>query len=1536
MTHRLPEPVAIVGMSVLLPKADSIDAYWHNLVNGVDAISETPPNRWDPELYDPEQADNPNRFYCRRGGFVDELAYFDPMQFGVMPASVPATEPEQLLALRVAHAAIEDAGGLDRLEDRDRAAVILGRLGLSTTVGMSFNAHVQTSDMVSGFIRELLPELPEDRIDRIRRKVKEKLGTFQPEDVIGLMPNLSASRVANRLDLHGPAYVLDAACASSLVAVEHGVTGLLNGRLDVAVVGGVHHNHDATFWSVFSQLKALSHREEIRPFDTMADGLLIGEGTAMVVLKRQSDAIRDGDRIYAVIRGIGVSSDGRVSSLVNPEATGQMLAVRRAWASAGLDPAAPDSIGMLEAHGTATPVGDAVELATVAEAFGPPRESSSPVIGSVKSMIGHTMSTAGAAALIKAVLAVSRGMLLPTLHCDNPRPEMANTRFTPASTARPWNGPGPRRAAVNAFGFGGINAHVIIEEAPEPPRARRRARAEPATPGEPAASAVVHEPDQIVLLEAPDRAALARLLDADDQVIRAHGTARATEGADRAYAGGCRLGIADPAPERLAAARKVVAAGAAWRGGRDIWFSPRPMLADGEGRIAFVFPGLEAELSHSVNDVITHFGLETTEAEADEFSGRFIEIMRLGYLMYEALGRIGVTPDAVAGHSLGEWMAGLVAGLVPELADESKLGEAAAIFFDPAHERHDLLHAVIGTSADAVEARLPGYPGVVLTHDNAPAQSVVCGPVEQVTRLIEELGKEGTLCQPLPFSTGIHSRYVAPQVEQLRELVGDMKVRPGSVPVWSSTVAAPIQADVEQRRDLFFRHLTEPVRFRSTVTAMHDAGFRAFIQVGPGQLWALIEDNLRGKDHLAVPANVAFRSGLAQLQRVATALWVEGYAPDLAALNPARQPGPVRKATVASGRSLRMLLNLGATRFSLGEDARGLITAADFPGSAAPAGAGAAAGSAAIAKLKNVPGHPAVTAELAALLEDTADAAVTVLSAAGQRDGNGAAALPDAAELPDAAARASHLATDDEPVRKSVLRISLDTMPYLADHALHQLPAGWPHRADSMPVMPATTIIQHMIDAVEAAEPGMRATEVTDARFPSWTVADPPHEVDITVKRRTPGEFAVAFGSSVRATIRVADAYPANPPSVWQHDPATEQPPQISPERIYSTRLLFHGPSYRSVTDVHGVGERHIRGLLRAPAPPGGLLDGSMQLSASWAHLMLPTRNVYFPTSFGSLRLFGPVPAEGEMVECVIRVHTITESEFGYDVQYIHAGRVWAQLDDCMSRRFDYHPRARKVQLDPGHHPLAVRQPEGWVAVFDIWSDLAALNAFASLTLGAAGYRDYERQLPAHRKAWLLGRIAVKDAVRHLLWADGGPRPIFPIEIQVSDAADGRPLAQGWSGLAVPAYEISSAQAAHLGVAIARPAASGAVPGAPGVGIGVAEITDRPGSAPAAMADEELALLEAASRAGPGSGRALWSASFSAAREAAAKADGTTLTGPPGQVMVTGATPTVITVVASGRTYQVSHREVRDPAEASPARRHVVAWTWGPDSTVPR
>ncbi|MEU3457304.1 beta-ketoacyl synthase N-terminal-like domain-containing protein [Micromonospora sp. NPDC006766] len=1343
--------VAIVGMAALMPGAPTLEHYWRNLVAGVDAISDVPPNKWDKEFYDPPLAHRPDRLYCRRGGFVDDIATFDPLSFGVMPSSVPFIEPDQLIALEVAAAAIEDAGGADRLPDRDRVGVIVGRGGILSPAQARYAQRVRMSSQVLLVLKELMPELDDHRLELVRKLFDERLGPHQPEGTIGLVPNLTASRIANRFNLRGPAYTLDAACASSLIAVDQGATELLSGRLDMVLAGGVHHVHDISFWSVFSQLGALSRRGEIRPFDQAADGLLIGEGTGLVVLKRMADARRDGDRVYAAIRGIGTSSDGRSASMFNPASTGQSLAIRRAWQAAGLEPTAPDALGLLEAHGTGTPTGDAAELATLSDVFGPP-QAHRPVVGSVKSMIGHTMPAAGIAGLIKAALAVSRGMLLPTLHCDDPLPQLAQTRFRTLSTAQTWEADGPRRAGVNAFGFGGINAHIILEEVPH------------MTTSTTAAPPVVREPDRLLLLSASDTEAMARLLETDDVLRHRPGIEL-----------GCRLAIVNPTPERLAIARKAVAAGKPWRGGWDVWYSPRPLLA--EGKLAFVFPGLEAEFAPRLGEVAAHFGLPDRHWSMEDLGEHGAGVIEVGKTLDKALRRMGVRPDAVAGHSIGEWAAAAATGLM----STASMDEFLAVFNSESAEIPGRRFAFVGAGVDRVAPILANYSGVVVSHDNAPTQCCVNGPIEQVERLIDALRRDHVIAQMLPFRSAFHTPAFADGLAAVGTALRHWTVRQPSCPVWSATLAGPYPSGPDEVTALFARHMVEPVRFGPTVSAMYAAGVRVFLQVGAGQLSSVIAENLRGQDHLAMPVNVTHRDGVEQLRCVAAALWVEGGAPDFAALSDSQPTG--------------MRLDLGGPLVRLGESANGLL--------------GVTGRSHEATTLDKLAEKNALAAELAALLRETQDSAAEVLSIVALDEGR----------------PAEH---------RETLQVSLDTMPYLKDHCFFVQPDDWPHPEDRWPVVPATTVVQLMMDAAErAAGSERRAVGVHDARFHRWVIAAPAQDVEIVVTAQDANRFTVMFGPFARATVEVAATYPNDAPPPIAYSSAAESAPTLSPADMYAERLMFHGPLFRGVTEVHALGERHVRGVVTTPTPPGALLDNALQLIGNWLITTQPSRTVALPVAIGKIRFFGPPPPAGKAFECIARVRSIDDAQLVADTQLIDNGRVWAVIEGAVDRRFDSHPTARMAERFPERYPMSSRAPEGYTMAFDCWTDPVTLTMAARAILGGRAYAEFDQLPGTERKRWLLGRIAAKDAVRFRQW-DAGHRYVYPVELTIRDEPGGGHSVQVESSRLTPCF-VDLAVCGDVGVAIA---------GEHPVGIAVAENP----------ADREALAREVHAKAGGASG----------------------------------------------------------------------------------
>ena len=490
--------IALVGMACVFPQAANVKQYWSNIVNAVDCIGDPPAERWRDCSNFGLPADHEAFIASNRGGYLPPDFVFDPIAYGVQPHLAVHGDPDQFLALHLIDIALADAGVADDDPVRRRTDVILGRGGYPTDKHLEMGLRTEALESTLELIDQRFPELIGARRQEVAAYLRSTLTPAAVENVSTAIPNLTASRAANRLNLGGTAYTVDAACASSLLAVEQAVWRLRNGLCDLAVAGGVFVTLSLRFLYVFTRLGALSPSGALRPFDRRADGLLPGEGGGAVALKRLADAIRDGDRVYAILKGVGSASDGKAVDVLAPSSGGQVAALRAAYADAGVE---PETVGYLELHGTGTVAGDLAEIATVKTVFGTVAQpAAARAMGSVKSMIGHTMPAAGIAALIKAALSLSNKILCPSLHCEEPRPELADAPFYLNTQTRPWiHNPalGPRRAAVNAFGFGGVNAHIILEEVAAP---RPRGRTHPHPEGA----------EILSFSEAPDRVAQPR------------------------------------------------------------------------------------------------------------------------------------------------------------------------------------------------------------------------------------------------------------------------------------------------------------------------------------------------------------------------------------------------------------------------------------------------------------------------------------------------------------------------------------------------------------------------------------------------------------------------------------------------------------------------------------------------------------------------------------------------------------------------------------------------------------------------------------------------------------------------------------------------------------------------------------------------------------------------------------------------------------------------------------------------------------------
>ncbi|MDP3856694.1 MAG: beta-ketoacyl synthase N-terminal-like domain-containing protein [Stagnimonas sp.] len=1315
--------IAIVGLACLFPGAANLRQFWRNIVDGVDAIGEVPPGRWDPEFYDPASKAI-DRFYCKRGGFVDAHADFDPLAFGVMPKIAGSVEPDQLLTLKVGTEALRDAGYADRPFKRERSGVIVGRGNYVGAGVLRLEQHVRLLPQILQTLRDLFPDLGEAALASVRERLQGELAYYGPDAAVGMIPNLLASRLANRLDLHGPAYTVDAACASALIAIEQGCAALRRGETDLMLVGGAHLTHDLTFWATFCQLGALSRTGTIRPLSADADGILAGEGVGMAVLKRLDDAQRDGDRIYAVIEGVGSSSDGRSASLVAPSVSGQRIALEKAWAQV---PFAREAIGLVEAHGTGTPTGDGVELETLGQFFGAwSGEGARPVIGSVKSMIGHAMPASGMASLIKTALSVYHGVLPPTLHCETPHPRLAETRFRVLGQSEAWSQPrGQRVAALNAFGFGGINAHVVLRGLPE----RIAAPAASSTPALP----------EVLLLSADSPAELLARLDR-----------RERDWLPRP--GRCRLAVVAPDAKKLATARKAVANGKPWSGRQQIWFSPQGLLGDG-GKLAFVFPGVDSTFDPQAADLPAHFGrplpayCETLDPAAS-LSRVVVGLLGFNRYLFDCLGELGIRADHYAGHSVGEWSAMLCAGMMDQaLSDRTNAGlDLDGLAFP------DVQFLAAACDAERLRTAMQGLYRIAISHDNCPHQSIACGERAAITTVAARLAEQGVFAKLLPIVSGFHSPLFADHMDWYREFFGGAELLEPERPVWSATTARPFPPELEGKRRLALDHLLQPVRFRELTEALYEQGARVYLEVGTGSLTGFIADTLSGKPHLALRSNQEGRSGLAQLQQLSAALWVEGLSFDTCLLHstaPAievRQNRVVTETLSASSQKLALGVPLLRLRQPLAPALRpaAMVAAATLPPVAA-----------------NDPVGRLVRDTLA----DIERAGREVLALWQQHREQVPA--PDAPQPPVAGPKwldcrlARHLDLDQ-------------TIPYVRDHELYPQRPGWPIAADRHPVVPMTMEVMLVREAVEEQLPGLKVIEVAAIQAYNWLAVAEPLTVEISLRSQDAEWIAAEIVGYFRARVRVAAEYPSTElpaPSALQNPRATAVPVA----ELYREGWMFHGPAYQGVAAFEAIGDQGIDGRLRVPAGKGALLDNMGQLAGYWV-MEQPQDCLAMPIGVDAIRFHAPDPLPGEELSAKVRISQLDALNCVSEHQLHDAqGRLRISIEGWRTRRYQMDQAFWVASRKLSELQVSQQVPPN-VALFDDRYDTAILRDYLCRRYLTASERAvYEGLSPRRRRAWLNGRVAAKDAVRAWLRRERGVTACWPQELRIENDAAGAP-----------------------------------------------------------------------------------------------------------------------------------------------------------------
>ena len=805
------EPIAVIGIGCRYPGgANSPEAFWRSLSQGVDAISEVPPDRWDvDEYYDPERL-KLGKIYTRYGGFIENAGHFDPHFFGISPREARSMDPQQRLLLEVAWEALEHAGCAPESLAESQTGVF---------VGVTMSDYLQLQSNINA---------------------PEKIGAYR---ITGNMLCSISGRVSFSLGLHGPAISIDTACSSSLVAICLAVQSLLSGDSSMVLAGGVNLLLSPETSLSACQSNMLATDGRCKAFDARADGFIRSDGCGIVVLKRLSDAIAHQDRILAVIRGAAINHDGFSSGFTVPNKLAQEAVIKAALQRAGV---LPEQVGYVETHGTGTPLGDPIEVRALASVYGAGRAGKPPLlIGSVKTNLGHCEAAAGVAGLIKVVLSLYHGKIPPHLHLQSLNPHITwnDIPIQVPTRLQPWQAiDGRRLAGVSAFGASGVNAHLILEAPSEDSRIRP-----PEIP-----------PRHILCLSAKTPPALKDLAREYDGFLNNHPEVSLVDTCFTSNQGRShfnhRLSIIADTTEQIRVGLSDFIAGNE---------NPNCIAAELEQqvapKIAFMFTGHGSQFTgmgrvlYTTAPVYRRAFDETQELlrpyleqplsssifpESGEESPLFAgmtytqpALFALEYSLAKLWGSWGIHPTAVLGHSVGEYAAACIAGVL-KLPDAVKLVAARGRLMDELPEPGSM--AVVFANEAQVAAAIKPYPGKIsIAVINSPENIVISGASGTVQSVLEEFKKAGVRSRLLDIAQASHSPMVEPILGEFERIAASATYSGPNTDYVSCLTGELVKTDEASKASYWRRHMRETVRFADSIHQLHKLGYKYFLEIGP-------------------------------------------------------------------------------------------------------------------------------------------------------------------------------------------------------------------------------------------------------------------------------------------------------------------------------------------------------------------------------------------------------------------------------------------------------------------------------------------------------------------------------------------------------------------------------------------------------------------------------------------------------------------------------------------------------------------------------
>lgn len=794
------EPIAIVGIGCRFPKAKNPESFWHLLRDGVDAIAQVPPERWDIDAFYESKPATPGKMNSRWAGFIDQVDLFDPSFFGISARETEHMDPQQRLVLEVAWEALENTGLVPKTLTGSQTGVFIG--------------------------------LTNADYHKIIYKDSSQIGAYS---ATGTTPCIAANRLSYLLNLRGPSMAIDTACSSSLVAIHLACQSLRSGESNLCLAGGVNLMLTPEPAISCSQAQMMAPDGRCKTFDASADGYTRGEGCGIIVLKRLEDALRDGDNILALIRSSAVNQDGTSNGLTAPNGPSQQALIRQALEQAGV---APAQISYVEAHGTGTSLGDPIEVKSLKAVLMEGRSPDQPCwIGSVKTNIGHLEGAAGMAGLIKVVLQMQQREIAPHLHLKqlNPYISLEGTPLAIPVERQPWSSPGSRLAGVSAFSFGGTNCHIILEEAPLP------------TP----VTSEAERPQHILTLSAKTAPALAELAQEYQDFFASHPEVSLADVCFSANTGRShfehRLAVVSESAVQLCQQLSAFGAGEDTSGLRSEQVTKKKLP-----KLAFLFTGQGSQyvgMGRQLYDTQPIFRQAIDQCAAilhqplveilypepgkssplDETAYTQPALFALEYALFRLWESWGIKPDAVMGHSVGEYAAACVAGIF-SLEDGLKLIAERARLMQTLPEGGEMV-AVIASEA-LVTSVIQPYSQVAIAAINGPKNIVISGDRQAIEIITKTLRAQGITTKKLQVSHAFHSPLMEPMLGEFEQVAKSITYSSPKISLISNLSGQPI-TDEMATPEYWCHHVRQPVRFADSMESLYQRGYKVFVEIGP-------------------------------------------------------------------------------------------------------------------------------------------------------------------------------------------------------------------------------------------------------------------------------------------------------------------------------------------------------------------------------------------------------------------------------------------------------------------------------------------------------------------------------------------------------------------------------------------------------------------------------------------------------------------------------------------------------------------------------